>query len=345
MAWPTHPEPGWPPLIGQVGYEADQANQRRRLARSQTRHANRLLPVAKDHQKQHRQAKKAAKRKSGRPGARRTDEHEEDDDDSDGSDPCPSKRLSLPTLPVEVYWVDLPFDNETQPEDPHRMSRTHMSILRHEDQVNTPSRIVFIKHFVGRVNREMQHRGQEPFQSVLAVLRDLGKTQERSRVYIGFTADQYARVQRQCGDSWKGRMAMFYSKGLPTGTDAAWISPPEPICVRALCGHTQGPPSDDETYDTRFLNRESQKLSWSRILLKHVGHPLAKGNIAILYHFYEDNGEERTSWSFAECGLLRGGPQGDGKSAVYMSAAAPDQWSAEWTPEELEKEIRRQVFI
>ena len=34
VAWPRHPEAGWAPLEGQVGYEAHQANEQRRLARS-----------------------------------------------------------------------------------------------------------------------------------------------------------------------------------------------------------------------------------------------------------------------------------------------------------------------
>jgi len=44
VAWPSHPEAGWAPLEGQVGYEAHQANEQKRLARSQMRHAKKHVP-------------------------------------------------------------------------------------------------------------------------------------------------------------------------------------------------------------------------------------------------------------------------------------------------------------
>jgi len=184
---------------------------------------------------------------------------------------------------VEAHYVCLPFDDKVGPMDSYGMSGTYISLLRHRDTVDSPSRAAFIKHFIGQVNRCMEERGHRPFRTVWSALHDMASTQERSRYEIGFTAEDTALIRQQCGDDWDARMSFFDYDGF-TFEGAQPL--PIPICIRAVCGHTKGPPSDDEAIDNRFSNRQAQKLAWSRVTVAHPGHPLAPSCVFYGLHFF-----------------------------------------------------------
>ena len=112
----------------------------------------------------------------------------------------------------------------------------------------------------------MQERGHPPFETVWSALRDMARTQERSRYEVGFTAEDMALIRQLCGDDWEFRMSFFDYDGFTfEGPEPL----PVPICIRAVCGHTKCPPSNDEAVDKRFSNRLAQKLAWSRVSLPH----------------------------------------------------------------------------